>query len=245
MFLFLVLPLQFSTSSTSCHNLFIKEHSVRHVDERKPAGKTLFVLNIPPYATEKSLKLSFSKAGRVKSVIFQIEDTEQEINDGFKRAYVVFEKREGLLKVMKLDSINSLSTDKVTLNVGLEKWIEDYNSSIYASKELQKEINTYMNNYDKHEEKKRKADKEESADDEGWTVVTKKGRNPGVSRKESVKLKLNEKGKTLSQKKQLKNFYTFQVRESKMEYIAALRKSFEEAKNKINLMKKARRFKPY
>lgn len=225
--------------------MFIKEHSVRQIDECKPVGKTLFVLNIPPYATEKSLKLSFSKAGHVKSVIFQNDDNEKEINDGFKRAYIVFEKREGLLKVMKLDTINPLSTNEVPLKVGLQKWIEDYNSRIFDSKELQKEVNTYMNNYDRDEERKKKTDKEDIVDDEGWTVVTKKGRNPGVSRKESVENKLNEKRKTLSQKKQLKNFYTFQIRESKMEHIAALRKSFEEAKNKIDLMKKARRFKPY
>lgn len=239
-----MLPLRFSSSSTSCHNLFIKEHSIKNVEDNKPAGKTLFVLNVPPYATENSLKISFSKAGRVKSIIFQNDNNEKEINDGFKRAYIVFEKRESLLKVMKLDAINPLSTDTVLLKVGLEKWIEDYNSSICNPEELQKEIISYINSYDKEEEKKKASDKE-VVDDEGWTVVTKKGRNPGISRKESVEHKLNEKGQALSQKKQLKNFYTFQIRESKMEHIAALRKSFEEAKNKINVMKKARRFKPY
>ncbi|XP_018577305.1 ribosomal RNA-processing protein 7 homolog A [Anoplophora glabripennis] len=241
---FKVLPLRFSSSSTSCHNLFIKEHSIRSIEDSKPAGKTLFVINVPPYATENSLKVSFSKAGRVRSVIFQSDDNEKVTNDGFKRSYVVFEKRESLLKAMKLDAINSLSTDEVPLKVGLEKWIEDYNSSICDPEELQKEINLYISNYDKEEEKKKKGDKE-LVNDEGWTVVTKKGRNPGISRKESVEHKLKEKDQALSEKKQLKNFYTFQIRDSKKEHIAALRKSFEEAKNKINLMKKARRFKPY
>ncbi|KAJ8919660.1 hypothetical protein NQ315_006188 [Exocentrus adspersus] len=243
---FTVLPLRFSFSSTSCHYLFVKEHSLRVVEERKPPGKTLFVLNVPPYATETSLKSAFSKSGKVRYTI--LEDEEQSLKgSGFKRAFVVFDKREGLLNALKANALNPLSTDKdkIPLKIGLEKWVAEYNSSIFDPKELQDRVNNFMYNYDEAEERKKKSDKGDVADDEGWTVVTKKGRNPGIARKESVNVKLKAKDKLAAKKKQLKNFYRFQIRESKMENIAALRKSFEEAKNKINIMKKARKFKPY
>ncbi|KAJ8966171.1 hypothetical protein NQ314_003703 [Rhamnusium bicolor] len=223
--IFKVMPLRFSHSSTSYHNLFVKEHSVRHIDENKPPGKTLFVLNIPSYATENSLKVSFSIAGNVKSVIFEHENSENHIS---------------LLKLMKLEALNPLSLDDAPLKIGLMSWIEEYNSTIHNPKELQNRINIFMANYDKTEEKKKDKD---TVDDEGWTVVTKKGRRPGIGRKESVENKLNNK--TAQNKKELKNFYTYQIRESKIKNIATLRKNFEEAKNKVNLMKKARRFKPF
>lgn len=72
-----------------------------------------------------------------------------------------------------------------------------------------------------------------------------KNRNPGLARKESVVNKLNEKIGRGAKKKELKNFYTFQIRENKMKNLAELRKSYEEAKNKVKQMKNIRRFKPY
>ncbi|KAG5886095.1 hypothetical protein JTB14_031696 [Gonioctena quinquepunctata] len=239
---FKVLPLQFSAESTSCHDILIKEHSIRTKDEKKPPGQTLFVLNIPPYATESGLKNAFSLSGKITRVILE-ESEENHLNkDGFKRGFIVFNKRDNLLKALTLETLRPMSPKERPVKVGLKKWIEEYNSSICDSEELQKQIDTFMAKYDKNENKTKK---EEVVDDEGWTVVTKGGRKPGLSRKESVENKLNNKISKGSKKKELKNFYTFQIRESKMKNIATLRKNFEEAKNKVSLMKQARKFKPY
>ncbi|CAG9863147.1 unnamed protein product [Phyllotreta striolata] len=236
---FKILPLVFSQQSTSWHEILLKEHSVRHQDELKPLGQTLFILNVPPYACETGLRNAFSNVGNIKRVIF--ENAEDQSGDGFKRVFVVFNKREYLLKALKLTQLNPLSSDTQPIKIGVEKWIEDYNRSICDSEQLQQEVNTYMAQYD--ESKKQKP--EEVVDDEGWTVVTKGGRRPGISRKESLANKLNEKTQKSTKKKELKNFYTFQIRESKMKNIAVLRKNFEEAKKKVELMKQARKFKPY
>lgn len=216
----------------------MKEHSLRHQEENKPPGRTLFVLNVPPYITEDNLKHLFSHGGKILTVILQ--NTTNLDQNGFKTAYIVFAKREGLLKSL---TINSLSLDKVPLITGLEKWIEDYNNSIGNSAMLSKEINNFMLNYDKTEKHSKKQIKE--VDDEGWTVVTKRSRNPGIAHKESVKIKLNNKILHSSKKKELNNFYTFQIKESKQKNLAKLRKNYEDAKKKVNLMKNSRRFKPY
>ncbi|KAJ8942030.1 hypothetical protein NQ318_002784 [Aromia moschata] len=239
---FKALPLRVSSASTANHYVYVKQHSIRNFDETKPPDRTLFVLNVPPYATEDSLKHSFSPAGKVEAVILQ--NNNESPNDGFKRAYVVFDKRESLLKALKLESLNPLSSDSAPLKAGIEKWTEEYNASICSPKDLQNKINRFMASYDKRENQK-KTNKTETTDDEGWTLVTKRGRNPGVARKESVGEKLNEKLKKGSKKKELKNFYTFQIRESKMKNIVELRKNFEEAKKKVSLMKQARKFRPY
>lgn len=237
---FKAIPVQFLKDCTSCHELFIKEHSLRHQEESKPAGRTLFVLNIPPYATEDSLKNLFSSSGKVTTVLLQHSINELDEGSGFKVGYIVFAKREGLLKALQK---NNFSCGDLPFKTGIDKWVQEYNNSICNPDMLLSEINSFMTKFEKHEEENKKRNKE--VPDEGWTVVTKKGRNPGFSRKESVEIKINEKMKTGAKKKELKNFYTFQIRESKMKNLGALRKNFEEAKKKVAIMKGSRRFKPY
>lgn len=232
-----------SSTSSSYHELFMKEHSLRHKEEDKPPGLTLFVLNIPPFITEKYMKQAFSVFGKVVSVKFQEKErSENRPQSGFNNGYVVFSKRPELLKCLEGSSI---SLANIPIKTGLSEYVEEYNNSILNPDKLQNEINAYMIKLDKTEQKKRKSEAETEVDDEGWTVVTKKGRNPGLSRKESVTIKLEEKIKEGAKKKELKNFYTFQIRESKMKNVIELRKSYEEAKKKVALMKASRRFKPY
>lgn len=214
---------------------------VRANDEMKPIGQTLFILNVPPYVTEDSLKNVFASAGKIHHVLFDDNEENFAKNDGFRKAYIVFKSRESLLKALKITNLNVLSTTENCLKLGVEKWIEEYNESIKSPEELQKEIDEFMKNYDENE----KSNKTDATDDEGWTVVTKSGRKPGLSRKESVLNNLDAKSIKKMKKKELKNFYTFQIRESQMKNIVQLRKNYEEAKNKVKLMKAARKFKPY
>lgn len=153
----------------------------------------------------------------------------------------MFEKHDGLVKSLKLSKLEPVSTEEEPVLTGLSKWICEYNSTIYNHEKLREEVDEYMQKYDSAEAKKSQT---QEVDDEGWTVVTKKGRKPGISRKESVENKIIQKNKIKSKRKQLKNFYTFQMKEEKMKNIVALRKSFEESKQKVEAMKKSRNFKP-
>jgi len=45
-------PVKFSAESTTQHWLFYKEHSVREKNASKPANRTLFIINVPPYCSE-------------------------------------------------------------------------------------------------------------------------------------------------------------------------------------------------
>lgn len=210
---------------------------MRQMDDSKPSGRTLFVINLPFYVTEQSLKRAFSVSGKVKSVVCQ------ENSDGFKVAYVVYNKREALLKALKLQRLGPLSTDATPVITGMKKWIEIYNSGVHNQTDLYQTVESFIKNYDKEAEAQKTNEKQ--VDDEGWTVVSRKGRNPGIARKESVDNKLKMKNKMKSRRKELKNFYTFQLKEEKMKSIVALRKSFQESKEKVNLMKTMRNFKPY
>jgi len=84
--------------------------------------------------------------------------------------------------------------------------------------ELQADIDSFMEEHDRKvaEEQLKLKESEGQEDEDGWVTVTRKGRKPGFARKESVEQKVLEKEGKKKAKKQLLNFYTFQIRESKM-----------------------------
>ncbi|KAH0519906.1 Ribosomal RNA-processing protein 7-like protein A, partial [Microtus ochrogaster] len=91
-----------------------------------------------------------------------------------------------------------------------------------------------------------KAKEEEGVpDEEGWVKVTRRGRRPVLPRTEAASLRVLEKEKRKRARKELLNFYAWQHRETKMEHLAQLRKKFEEDKQRIELMRAQRKFRPY
>ena len=145
-----------------------------------------------------------------------------------------------------LTEICYISTEKNPVKTGMAKWCLEYKNSYPNPDNIQKKVDRYMAEFDLKELKAKEEEERLSkeADDEGWTLVTHGGRKPGVPR-EKISKKDLRKEKKKKQKKELINFYTFQQRETKREHIAELRKKFEEDKKRIELMRAARKFKPY
>lgn len=171
-----------------------------------------------------------------------LEESEEH---GFKTGFVVYTKTSSIAKALKLKSLEPLSSDEHPVTTGLVKYIQDYNSSIMDPTQLQKEVNAFITQFDKQEVNRQVKEKQQKDDEEGWTVVTKRSRNPGLSRKESVEIKIAEKLRKKEKKKNIRNFYTFQIRESKMNHVTKLREKFEEDKKRIEAFKKSRKFKPF
>ncbi|XP_063221180.1 ribosomal RNA-processing protein 7 homolog A [Bacillus rossius redtenbacheri] len=258
---FKALPVKFSTKSVASHWLFCKEHTVREKNESKPAGRTLFIVNVPPYCTQDSLKNVFSKCGEVNAVYFHQKPTAglppQEESaffpkhppvKGFKVAYVVFKKPSELQNALNLSVTEPLvlSSKKSPIICGVRKWCEEYNARIPDPEAVQKDIDQFMEKFDLNAAKEAELEKQAMEEDnEGWVTVTKRGRKPGFARKESVGRQILAKEKKKRSKKELQNFYTFQIKESKMKHIIALRQKFEEDKKKIIALKQSRRFKPF
>ncbi|KRT78196.1 RNA binding protein [Oryctes borbonicus] len=160
----------FSEESSAQHQLFIKEHSVRNQSPEKPAGRTLFVINVPPYATQKNLKRAFSVVGPVKYVNLHddIKHTqEQSKRSGYKVAYIVYEKSSDLKKALTLDIIGPFSTSKHTIVLGLRKWIQEYNNGIVNRNKLSEYCTQTINKYDN--------DRSKAEKDKQVTTMTKDG----------------------------------------------------------------------
>jgi len=258
----LELKVKFSASSNVIRSLFLKEHSTRKKfnteGEEKP---TLLVLNVPPYCDNRTIKNLFRSCGNVSSIRRQkkpgnIPDTSDFTTifpgpavTGYHVCYLTFDKRSSVTQALKLtESLEPLclSTDEYQPPSGMKKWCLDYLKSWPNQNLMQKEIDKYMEAYDKKVQEKDalEAANEGVPDDDGWVKVTKKGRNPGVSRTEANQTRMKARIKRKKEKKDL-FVYAYQIRESKREKIADLRKKFEEDKAKISEMKAARKFRPY
>lgn len=77
-------PIPIAYSSSATHILYARAHSnpkssKKHADKGKgkevafPEGRTLFLVNVPPDATERELTLFFKPAGTVEQVVFDAD----------------------------------------------------------------------------------------------------------------------------------------------------------------------------
>uniref|UniRef100_A0A182RZ97 RRM domain-containing protein n=1 Tax=Anopheles funestus TaxID=62324 RepID=A0A182RZ97_ANOFN len=250
---FIALVLKYEQTDTHGHQIFVKENASNATCKQKPAGRTLYVLNVPPYATEEALQQAFSSAGEIERVVLQEKPSNKEsapieVMDKdafcFKVAYVVFAKPSSLKKLLRKREINPLHTEEKPLLTGLQKWTTAHQKRTPDPVVLQREIDEYMESYDKKVEEAKAKESSNTADEDGWVTVSKK--NAGVfAQKQMVVQKLEKKLDNDRTTKELKNFYTFQIRESKRDDIISLRKKYDRDLKKMEQIKKAKRFKPY
>lgn len=260
---FTVLPVKVKLNSPCNHYLYLREHNVRETDDRKSKHKTLFVTNVPPYVDQSCLEHLFQCCGSIANVIIQdkpgpfVNHTlEQEAvferlppSTRYKVAYVVFRAKMALRAALTLpySSPRVLYEGGQRPVTGVRKWVSEYKNNLLSENELQEAIDTFMENHDKtvEEDRQREADQAGVPDEDGWITVTKHGKNKGVPRTEVHEKRALSKEKKKREKKELLNFYAFQMRETKRQHIATLRKRFEEDKEKISLMRASRKFRPY
>lgn len=271
---FLVLDLEFTfDGEKQTRQLFVQKHNVKRETDDKPVGKTLFLINIPPYINEPELRSAFRCVGAIEAVQL-LENTIDYSHDntaatlaipgnrskyfgkmkqlfGFKVAYIVFKLTKSLERALKLAKVMIQESDdgataehKSILCTGIEKWTDEYLNSLIDEKGLDEEVNEYMRAFEEREQEEREMAKKVEVDDDGWTVV-KRGKTGGFQQKESILKALEDKIEKGKEKKEFKNFYAFQIRQSKQKHIVSLRKKFAQDKLKIEAMKKARRFKPF
>lgn len=241
--------------------MFIKEHTKTRSATDLPVGKTLFVVNVPPYVNAEHLTKGFAIAGEVAHVVladrkgnrFALPSTLNASSrhftsvantNVFKCAFIVFRLTKALRNALDLDEVQLYQNDKTILTTGISKWQQEHAQSMPDDAAIELEVQQYIATFEQSELEQRVAAKQPEVDDDGWQVV-KKGRGSGLEQKETTLKRLDDKVQEGKSKKELQNFYTFQIRDSKRQHVVGLRKRFENDKRKIETMKQARHFKPY
>ncbi|XP_016948965.1 ribosomal RNA-processing protein 7 homolog A [Drosophila biarmipes] len=254
-----VVPLRTNPHAEICPIVFMREHFIHLTDPNKPKGRTLILLNIPPYVAEESLKKVFSPAGSIEAVEFAFRpgkdnnikwyksNRRPRLPFIFKVAYIVFEKANSINKALSLRSIDLFNTSgECIVKTGMELCHEEYQQNyLLEPNKTRVQISKHIAGYDKWERAVKESAKSGEVDAEGWVTVGKEGRIAGFEQKGSLVGRLEQKRPKEKKSKELKNFYTFQIRDSKMQNILEMRKKFMEDKRKIELLKQSRRFKPF
>lgn len=289
------LALRHRSDRSTHHQIFVTEFTKKRSDADMPAGRTLFVLNVPPYVNGDHLAAGFTAAATTGDAPDQQQQQPQQQQqqqvvrviladrsgmryeplsadsetpgstqqqhfradpeprpDEFKSAYVVFRSTKALQHILGAGTreIPLYRNDRTILETGLAKWRRDYRAAaaLLDERSIEAEVTEYMAAFERTEDEQRLAERREQlrladAEEDGWQTVTK-GRGAGFEQKESTLRRLEAKIDA-GKKKELTNFYTFQVRDSKKQHVVGLRKRFEEDKRKIESMKQARQFRPY
>ena len=91
--------LRFKEGDEVGHLLFVREHSTRVEEASRPAGRTVLVCNIPPWADGNTIKRLFSKYGKIESVQVQLkpgkfENSKEEIKGKFTGSNLSFRNIE-------------------------------------------------------------------------------------------------------------------------------------------------------
>ncbi|CAG5121662.1 unnamed protein product [Candidula unifasciata] len=255
---FTVLQVKGSERSHASHYLFLRPHSSPFSCAEWPEGKTLVVYSVPPYCREENLMLLFKGCGEIVQVYLQPKpsgmpskksffSTEESIKS-VQVAYVVFKKPNGVKNAcsMTYSQVRYLSDKTVPLVSGLRAYCEEY-KQLPDVAAIEKEAEAYMAVYYKKKEEEEKKDKqlEGVPDEEGFIKVTRHGKNKGGRRTEETERKGHEHIRSRRKKNELKDFYTFQFRETKKTHIAELQAKFEEDKKRVKEMRMARKFKPF
>ena len=208
-------------------------------DTTQTGAKTdrLFLINVSNL-TEEQMKEVFGSFGEIESVEFGHLS-----KGGVRVAYLKFADRKSLQALLK-----RLRSDASSLPSPSES-----TDALVRSKVLESHLNACHNLYMTSPQDLRKAAEEElmkyndeldgiqnETDADGWTVIRRRTRVED----EDVLTAMQLKAKRRREESMKKDFYKFQSRENKRDQLRELREQFERDKEKIEKMKRNRKFNP-
>ncbi|KAJ3389974.1 Ribosomal RNA-processing protein 7 A [Lobulomyces angularis] len=199
----------------------------------------------------------FRKCGQIDNIIFNSKESSIESNNfnwlplsSGSSCHLTFVTEEGIEKALDMkqrlrvwsddfkDPFNDNEEQVQPQLYGFTKYIELFKSSKPSQNILQKNVEIYLKAFDElqAEKKLNLQAKKNLPDEDGFITVVSKSKQ---------KMETKSDNKKLKKKKELVDFYRFQMRDTKRQQLADLRTKFEQDKKKIEILKKARKFKPY
>ncbi|KAL0218901.1 hypothetical protein P9112_004554 [Eukaryota sp. TZLM1-RC] len=179
-----------------------------------PVGRTLFISNFSPLSTSQ-LRSLFATFGSIEALHHTSDN----------QVHLVFNERSSLSAALSSSSTTFPPvTAPTTKNIG--DWLSNYSTSFSSASALQTEINEFITSVE--------TDTNAVADttDDGFRPVTSGRKAPQDQPKKKKKREVGE------------GFYSFNKMTKRRSELADLRKAFEQDKQKIQMMRQSRRFRP-
>ncbi|KAI7905674.1 ribosomal RNA-processing protein 7-domain-containing protein [Cokeromyces recurvatus] len=270
---FKVLPVIMDENNKSIrHYFFMKKHESKSLEDENIKDRTLFLANLPPDTTDYHIKklfkghpidqITYSSSGSSKKNQKEKEEKEDKPNRelrqlfvGGSSAHVVFSTNGDLDQVLSMHRVEkkwAKEDEKTGQPLGFQRYILQYELSRPNPMDLQQEVDSFMMKFkaDEYQKEREQLERMNKMDEDGFTVVVRHKKNKttdGTINVSAISTDVAEAQKEYHQKKkkELVNFYRFQMREQKQNELTELRKRFEEDKAKIAKLKQNRKFKPY
>lgn len=148
---------------------------------------------------------------------------------------------------MKLPEKKKNSSKTPVVLHGVPKWIKEYRDRFCVDpNDLEKTSRQFL--AENESQMQNDSTDEQNDDEEGWTVVSrslKKTRQRMVASTEKTLNRLRAKHKRSNERKELTNFYKFQMTDKKIDQLQQLKMKFELDKQRILQMRQQRKFKPF
>ncbi|KAL1520407.1 hypothetical protein AB1Y20_021993 [Prymnesium parvum] len=227
--------------------LLARAHVSKPGDSEWPAGRTLFLLNVPAAASAPRLHSAFSAAvGEVgRLALCEVGEAHAPV----RAAHVAFAAPESLKKALRLRRALELPEEETRKGGAARR---------ESREQMQRTVDAFMRKFDAAQARREaeEAARHNTMDADGFVVVSRKrGRSTATEESTGATVGVASKAHELhesatSKKKKKKNkgelvdFYHFQQHERKREQLAKLREQFEADKARIAKMKQERKFKP-
>mmetsp|Transcript_29005 Transcript_29005/g.39458 ORF Transcript_29005/g.39458 Transcript_29005/m.39458 type:complete len:250 (-) Transcript_29005:442-1191(-) len=225
--------------------LYVKQHQDKAEDDDS-RGRTLYVANIFKAAREDAeleLRNVFEGFGGIESVELNDQDSS---NTGARSARIEFRDSSSIQEILTKDihpMPSQLDDQEISRKLSLSKLMAAFGTEKPDQEKLQQDTDAAMTQFEEKEaaEATRRASlREGDADQDGFTEVVYKRKH----REGAVNGTDDGKRRKKKQPLELSNFYRHQIREAKQEQLKKLRERFEEDKERIEKMKRIRKFRP-
>ncbi|KAI8991580.1 ribosomal RNA-processing protein 7-domain-containing protein [Mycotypha africana] len=258
---FKVLPVIMSESDKSIrHYFYMKKHESKSLVDEDIRDRTLFLLNLPADTTDRHLRKLF-KGHSIDQITYSDSGSSKielrKLFTGGSSAHIVFttdQDLEDVLNMRRVEKKWAKEDEETDQPLGLQRYVLAYNLSRPNAKDLQHEVDSFMMKFkaDEYRKERERLERMNKMDEDGFTLVVnhKKAKTTdGTIHVGAISAEAAEAQKEYyaqkQKKKELVNFYRFQMREQKQKELKDLRRKFEEDKEKIARLKQSRKFKPY
>lgn len=252
---FTVVPVALNNDKKSpvYHVIYLKKHDVPRHSEEDPdidiSERTVYAVNIPSSATFDNIK---SMCRDIADVI--VEDFRPEV--GNRAQIILIDKASCNRLLSKAKSLHKLEKKPITwigvksAPTGYQKYVDHALKMFPDPDNLLIEVNKFMKAYNENEQREKlsRRSKQGLVDEDGFILVTSDARGSKASiaaqaaeTQERLKKELEKKSK----KREMPDFYRFQIREKKKKATNDLLKKFNDDKAKILEMREKNRFRPY
>lgn len=228
------------------HFIYIRKHQPRTTSEE--GENAIYAVNLPTDTSLSHIRQLCQALGNTL-----VSDYIPELGVSGNRAKIIFPDKTACSRFLSKAKA-AKPEDNIIWPVsplsGSKRYLESVMAKYVDQQQLYKEVNSYMEEFAKEEERKLQQVQKlsQNVDEDGFTMVvgSKRKSSGGIAKPQIMTKEMLEAQQAKKKRKKEKtDFYRFQLREQKKNEMNNLLKRFQDDKLKIQELRQKKRFRPY